>query len=81
MVILVLALILTGSLVGSVALWLQGAPVWSILLGYLAGGWIGLLVGLPLIFLIRAVLRPHQPRPGTPSPPDQPAVVPGFQET
>lgn len=78
MVILVLVLILTGSLAGSLVLWLQGAGIWGIVLGYLAGGWIGLLVGLPLILLLRALtgLRRRRPRPG--SQPDQHAIAPKF---
>lgn len=80
MVILVLVLILTGSLAGSLVLWLQGAAIGGIVLGYLAGGWIGLLVGLPLIFLIRALIGLRRPRPCPESPPDQPAIAPTFLE-
>lgn len=55
MIVAVLILILTGSLSGAVALWLQGAPLWQIALGYVAGGWAGLLAGLPVMLALRAL--------------------------
>lgn len=56
MIVLILFLILAGSFGGALALWLQGASFWLIVLGYVGGGWVGLLVGLPLI-LVAGLLR------------------------
>lgn len=53
MAVVVLFLILTGSFFTSIVLYLYGASWGAILLGYLAGGWIGLLAGLPLFLLLR----------------------------
>lgn len=54
MVVLVLILILAGSLAGAVVAWLQDASFWGIVLGYIAGGWMGLL-GIPVIMAVRAL--------------------------
>lgn len=62
MIILVLILILAGSLGGGVALWLAGAPLWQIALGYVAGGWGGLLAGLPGLLLLRGIARLRRSR-------------------
>ncbi|WP_295045378.1 hypothetical protein [uncultured Paracoccus sp.] len=55
MIIVALILILAGSLTGAVLLWIQGASFWGIVLGYVGGGWAGLLLGLLAIALLRAV--------------------------
>lgn len=66
MIVLALVLILAGSLAGTVALWLQDASFWGIVLGYVAGGWAGLLLGMPVALAVRAVaglpLRPSPAR-------------------
>ena len=49
MIVLVLMAVLAGSVAGTVALWSLGAPWWQIALGYVGGGWAGLLLGLPCI--------------------------------
>lgn len=51
----VLFLILTGSFATSLAMAFQGASIGKILLGYVAGGWAGLLIGLPLLLGVRAL--------------------------
>ncbi len=56
MIIPVLLLILTGSFGTSIAMAMQGATFWQITLGYVAGGWLGLLAGLPLLIGTRALL-------------------------
>lgn len=66
MLIVALILILAGSLAGAVIQWLQDASAWGIVLGYVAGGWAGLILGLPAVFLVRA-LGPAHPAP-MPSP-------------
>lgn len=60
MIILALILILAGSFAGAAALWLQDAALWQIALGYVAGGWAGLLGGLPVAMLIRFLLDPRR---------------------
>ena len=55
MIIVALILILSGSFTGAIILWLHDAPLWQIALGYVGGGWAGLLVGLPVMLLARRV--------------------------
>lgn len=55
MIIVALILILSGSFTGAIILWLHEAPLWQIALGYVGGGWAGLLVGLPVILMIRGL--------------------------
>lgn len=55
MIIVALILILSGSFTGSIILWLHDAPLWQIALGYVGGGWAGLLVGLPAMLLARSL--------------------------
>ncbi|WP_103174818.1 hypothetical protein [Paracoccus sp. SY] len=63
MIILALILILTGSFAGAFLLWLHDASFWMIVLGYVGGGWAGLLAGLPMILLVRLYLnRRRMPR-------------------
>lgn len=57
MIIPVLFLILAGSFAGAITLWLQDAPLWQVALGYVAGGWTGLLVGLPVLLAVQGVVR------------------------
>lgn len=47
MIVLVMILILIGSAAGTAVMALQDAPWWQIALGYVGGGWVGLVVGLP----------------------------------
>lgn len=49
MIILALILILAGSFAGAFLLWLQDASFWMIVLGYVGGGWAGLLAGMPVV--------------------------------
>lgn len=58
MIILALALILAGSLSGAVILWLQGAAWWQIALGYVGGGWAGLLGGMAVVMVLRSLAAP-----------------------
>lgn len=60
MIVLALILILAGSFAGAAALWLQDASFWQIALGYVAGGWAGLLGGLPVVMLVRFLLKPRR---------------------
>ncbi|MFC3169186.1 hypothetical protein [Paracoccus fontiphilus] len=60
MLIVLLILILAGSLAGATILWLGEASILGIVLGYVAGGWAGLILGLPLILLVR-ILAPSRP--------------------
>lgn len=53
MIVLVLLLILAGSLSGAAAMWWHDAPWWQIALGYVGGGWAGLLIGLPVTMAVR----------------------------
>ena len=53
MIVLALMLILAGSFAGAIVLWLWEASFWGIVLGYVAGGWVGLLVGLPVAMLVQ----------------------------
>lgn len=62
MIVLVLILILIGSLSGASAMWLRDATFWQILLGYVAGGWAGLILGLPFCVLIQSLIRWRRPR-------------------
>lgn len=63
MIILALILILAGSFAGAFLLWLQDASFWMIVLGYVGGGWAGLLAGLPMMLLLRLWLnRRRMPR-------------------
>lgn len=59
MIVVVLVLILAGSLTGAVVLWLQDASIWMIVLGYVGGGWAGLLLGLPVMLAVRALACPR----------------------
>jgi hypothetical protein len=52
MIILTLLLVLIGSFATSITLALKGASLGMIALGYLAGGWIGFLIGLPVILFL-----------------------------
>jgi hypothetical protein len=49
MIILTLLLVLIGSFAAAITLALKGASLGMILLGYVAGGWAGFLLGLPVI--------------------------------
>ena len=62
MIILALALILTGSIAGAVTMWLQDASFWQVVLGYFVGGWSGLLLGMPVVLAIRAFCQMHKAR-------------------
>ncbi|SNR67082.1 hypothetical protein [Paracoccus sediminis] len=62
MIVLALILILAGSLTGAVALWLHDASFWMVVLGYVGGGWAGLLLGLPMMLAVRLLAR--RPRTG-----------------
>lgn len=67
MIILALALILAGSLTGTIVLWLQDAPLWQIALGYVGGGWAGLLGGMAVVMAVRGLAglaQPHRGKPG-----------------
>ena len=66
MIVLALMLILAGSFAGAIVLWLWEASFWGIALGYVAGGWVGLLVGMPMVMLVRFLLKPR--RKGRPLP-------------
>lgn len=66
MIVLALALILAGSLAGAVVLWLQDASFWGIVLGYVAGGWAGLLGGMPVVLALRALRGPCRSQGGKP---------------
>lgn len=57
MIILVLILILTGSVAGTAVMALQGATWWQIALGYVGGGWAGLIAGLPAVAVARGLGR------------------------
>lgn len=57
MIIVGLVLILTGSIAGALILWLQDASFWQVVLGYVAGGWAGLLLGFPLAMAGRLLGR------------------------
>ncbi len=64
MIVLILILILAGSLAGAATAWMQGAFFWGIALGYAAGGWAGLILGLALALLPwRLRSRPRNRRP------------------
>ena len=62
MIVVVLILILAGSLTGAAALWMQDASWWQIALGYAAGGWGGLLAGLPVAMLGRGLAALNRSR-------------------
>ena len=62
MIVPVLLLILTGSFGAGIAMAVQGAPLWQIALGYVAGGWAGLLGGLPLLLAVQ-LLCARLPKP------------------
>lgn len=53
MIILGLIMILAGSCAGAIILWLKGASLWEIVLAYVAGGWAGLLLGLPVVLMVQ----------------------------
>lgn len=57
MIVVALMLILIGALSGAAVLWVQDASWWMIALGYVGGGWAGLLLGLPLTLGVRALMR------------------------
>ena len=63
MIIVVMILALAGSAVGSIVLWAQDAAWWQIALGYVGGGWAGLLLGLPAMLAGRWLWQrvPRQP--------------------
>lgn len=63
MIAVALILILAGSLAGSITLWLHGASFWGIVLGYVGGGWAGLLLGLAAVFLVRRLFDLPAPSP------------------
>lgn len=62
MIVLILALILTGSISGAAILWAQDASFWGIALGYVAGGWAGLLLGTPMVMMLCALGQRGFPR-------------------
>lgn len=64
MIVLALILILIGSISGASGMWLRDATFWQIVLGYVAGGWAGLILGLPLCLLVQRLARWR--RPGMP---------------
>lgn len=69
LIVLVLMVILAGSIAATVVLWILDATWWQIALGYVGGGWAGLLLGLPCILAGRwlwraATKRPEQGRAG-----------------
>lgn len=55
MIVFFLGSILIGAILSAVLLWLGDASWGMIALGYLLGGWAGLVVSLPLLFLIRSL--------------------------
>ena len=55
MIVVILLLILTGAISTSVILGLKGFSWGMIALGYVLGGWAGLAVGLPVLFLWRRI--------------------------
>lgn len=55
MIVVVLILILAGSFTGAGVVWMHEGSLWQIALGYVGGGWAGLLVGLPVVALVRVV--------------------------
>ena len=57
MTVVVLFLILTGSFGTAITLYFYGVSWGAVLLGYVAGGWIGLLAGLPLLLGLRWLIR------------------------
>jgi hypothetical protein len=61
MIILALALILTGSIAGAVTMWLQDASFWQVVLGYFVGGWSGLLLGMPVVLALRFLVSLFAP--------------------
>lgn len=54
-VIVALILILAGSFCGAVLTWLQGAGPLHIMLGYVGGGWIGFLGGMPVLLAVQMI--------------------------
>ena len=66
MIVLVLIVILAGSLAGAAISWLQGASFWGIVLGYVVGGWAGLLGGMPAVLALRALAGPCRLQGGKP---------------
>lgn len=63
LIVLVLMLVVVGAAAGSVTLWVQGAPWWQIALGYVGGGWIGLIAGVPAILAGRWLFQRLPRRP------------------
>lgn len=57
MIVIILLLILSGALSSAIILGLKGLSWGMIALGYVAGGWLGLLAGLPILLLAREVRR------------------------
>lgn len=52
MIIVALMLILAGSFTGAVVLWMRDGSLWQIVLAYIAGGWVGLIAGIPIMLLM-----------------------------
>ena len=52
MIIAALMLILAGSFTGAVVLWMRDGSFWQIVFAYIAGGWAGLMVGIPIMLLM-----------------------------
>ena len=57
MIVLVLLSILTGSFGTVIFLLIQGSGYGMALLGYLAGGWAGLVIAVALILVARGIRR------------------------
>lgn len=52
MIIVALTLILAGSFTGAVVLWMQDGSLWQIVFAYIAGGYAGLIAGIPIMLLM-----------------------------
>lgn len=57
MVVVILISIVAGSAAASVLAWWIAAPWWAVAVSYVAGGWIGLLIGVGAVMLL-----PHRKR-------------------
>ena len=77
-VLIALFLILAGSFAGAGLMWFQGAGIWQIVLGYVAGGWAGLLTGLPVVVLVRSLRSQPDDRNGAPRRGGPPPARSGF---